>query len=152
MGDGQASIQPSVSIRLARREDAAAIAALATQLGYPSAPKEVERRLASILESADHAAYVAEAGGQVAAWIHAFVCRLLETDPHVEIGGLVVDEGFRGQGAGRRLVEQAEDWARRKGYRIVHVRSNIIRKGAHDFYERLGYSKTKTQDAFQKIL
>lgn len=143
---------PSIAIRLAKPKDADSIAALATQLGYPSTREEVERRLKSIRRDADHLTVVATRGERVVAWLHAFICRLLESNPFVEIGGLVVEETCRGRGLGRLLMERAEDWARRKRCRAVYLRSNVIRKDAHAFYSRLGYEQIKTQHAFRKIL
>ncbi len=49
-------------------------------------------------------------------------------------------------------MERAEHWAREKGLRSIFLRSNIIRKDAHTFYQALGYSVVKTQYAFRKAL
>jgi GNAT superfamily N-acetyltransferase len=78
------------------------------------------------------------------------VYRLIESDACAEIGGLVVDEGSRGEGAGRLLVQQVEQWARHRGCTSVYLRSNILRERARIFYERLGYTRIKTQHAFRK--
>jgi GNAT superfamily N-acetyltransferase len=69
-----------------------------------------------------------------------------------EIGGLVVGESHRGQGVGQLLMQQAEEWARARGCRAVYLRTNVIRTDAHRFYERLGYTRIKTQHAFRKNL
>jgi GNAT superfamily N-acetyltransferase len=84
--------------------------------------------------------------------VHVFLCQLMESDPHAEIGGLVVDERRRGAGVGRLLLEQAETWARTQGCTSVRLRSNIIRKEAHQFYLKRGYTLVKTQHAFAKPL
>ena len=84
--------------------------------------------------------------------MHVFVCHLLESDPYAEIGGLVVDERHRGSGIGQRLLEQAETWGRAKACASIRLRSNIIRKEAHEFYLQRGYTITKTQHAFAKNL
>ena len=52
----------------------------------------------------------------------------------------------------RRLMEEAEQWARDKGCRSVRLRSNVVRAEAHAFYERLGYSVFKTQKNYRKML
>jgi hypothetical protein len=53
-------------------DDAAALAALAEQLGYPTTPAQVAQRLAELDASAEHAVWVAEgAGGRVAGWVRA---------------------------------------------------------------------------------
>jgi GNAT superfamily N-acetyltransferase len=89
---------------------------------------------------------------KVVGWVHAFASRLVESDPHAEIGGLVVNERFRGRGVGKLLLRHAERWARQKDLSSIYLRSNVIRKGAHVFYESLGYQNIKTQHAFRKAL
>ena len=89
---------------------------------------------------------------RVAGWIHVQATYLLEADPRAEIWGLVVSEAARGTGAGRALVEAAEEWAVRLGLDVIAVRSNIVRERAKGFYEHLGYAVFKTQNAFRKNL
>ena len=142
-----------VRVRTARIEDADAIAVLSGQLGYPCSGAGVRRRLRNLLARPDHAIWVAENnGGSVAGWIHVLMHQVLESDPQAEIGGLVIDERFRGQGAGKALIERAERWAKARRLNSVYVRSNIIRKKAHIFYQKRGYNIIKTQHAFRKDL
>jgi GNAT superfamily N-acetyltransferase len=134
-------------------DDAGSIAGLSGQLGYPSSVARVRQRLRNLLADGGHAIWVAENGaGAIAGWIHVFVKQLLESDREIEIGGLVVDQIFRGQGAGKALVERAERWARSRRLKSVYVRSNVVRKEAHIFYQKLGYKIIKTQTAFRKTL
>ncbi|MDE3135043.1 MAG: GNAT family N-acetyltransferase [Acidobacteriota bacterium] len=139
-------------IRPARAEDAAALAPLATQLGYPSTTADIESRLALILPDPNQLVAVAELSGQVVGWIHVALYLTLESGIAVEIRGLVVEEKRRGMGLGRALLAHAEDWARQRGARAVRLRSNVVRDGAHAFYQHLGYSVVKTQHAFRKNL
>lgn len=140
-------------MRPAVAADAAAIAGLASQLGYPSTGEQVSRRLEALRGAPDSAVLVAEAGtGSTLGWIHVSVNRLVESEPDAEIRGLVVDETARSGGVGRHLVEAAESWARNRGFGLISVRSNVIRDRAHRFYERLGYERTKTQHKFRKRL
>jgi ribosomal protein S18 acetylase RimI-like enzyme len=142
---------PNVRLRPALITDAGRLADLSGQLGYPSSLASVRRRLRNLLAKPDHAVWVAETDGQsVAGWIHVFVKQLLESDREAEIGGLVIDEAFRGRGVGKALVERAERWAKARRLKSVYVRSNIVRKGAHIFYQKLGYKIIKTQSAFRK--
>jgi GNAT superfamily N-acetyltransferase len=142
-----------IEIRLAQPEDIERITVLCEQLGYPSSQEQVRQRLHRIRQRGDHAVYVAEqADGRVLGWVHVFVRQLLVTDLHVEIGGLVVDEEHHRRGIGQLLMEQAEQWAREKGRQAVYVRSNVIREGAHAFYERIGYTNIKHSKVFRKIL
>jgi GNAT superfamily N-acetyltransferase len=145
------SITPT--IRLARPEDAEALANLAGQLGYPSTAAQICKRFEMLAERAEeNAIFVAESDGNVVGWVHAHIYTLLVDDPEVEIGGLVVDERFCGQGIGEKLMGAAEAWTLEKGCSSVYLRSNLIRTRAHEFYKRLGYNIIKSQYAFRKIL
>jgi GNAT superfamily N-acetyltransferase len=140
-------------IRPAQQSDYARIAELAGQLGYPSAPEEIEHRLQGMQASAENAVFVAELeGGEIAGWIAVFVHRTVEADARAEISGLVVDERVRSQGTGYRLLAHAEEWARQNGCKAIGLHSNVIRDRAHLFYEGHGYAHIKTQKAFRKQL
>lgn len=150
---GMSEKSPRARVRPVQLTDAGRIAALSGQLGYPSSAASVRRRLRILLARRDHAIWVAEIdGGIVAGWIHVFVKQLLESDREAEIGGLVIDENFRGRGAGKALVERAERWAKARRLKSVYVRSNIVRNDAHIFYQKLGYKVIKTQYAFRKAI
>ena len=140
-------------IRLARLEDADALANLAGQLGYPSTVEQIRRRFEVLVEKSDeNAVFVAEANGKILGWVHAHIYNLLVDDPETEIGGLVVDEVARGGRIGEKLMQAAEAWTLEKGCSSVYLRSNVIRTRAHEFYKRLGYSVVKSQYAFRKNL
>ena len=145
--------QRTVKIRRARRSDAARIAELSGQLGYPANPTEILYRLRQIKPPAQHAVLVAElVEGRVIGWLHVSVEPLLEMELRAEVNGLVVADEERSRGAGRILLQAAEEWARKHGCRNMSVRSNVIRERAHQFYARNGYEHYKTQKAFRKSL
>jgi GNAT superfamily N-acetyltransferase len=139
-------------IREARPQDCARIAELAGQLGYPSSPDEIAKRLDGMKGLQQHAVFVAQLGDEIAGWLGAYVCRMVEADARAEISGLVVDERYRSQAIGPLLLARAEKWARKKGCCAIGLRSNVIRDRAHAFYERHGYKHIKTQKAFHKDL
>lgn len=132
--------------------DLAEAAALACQLGYPTTEREIAARFERVSQLGDDRLCVAELAGDVAGWIHLHVSRTLESDPHVEVLGLVVAEASRRQGVGRALMSEAERWARERGVAAVRLRTNVVRAGAHAFYQQLGYQIVKTQRAFEKRL
>ena len=139
-----------MTVRRAELRDAAAIAPLTTELGYPTDSATSHLRLTRLLPSERDAIFVAESDGRVIGWIHVSVVELLETDRHVVINGLVVGEAFRSRGAGILLLQAGEAWAREQGVDRIRVRSNIIRERAHRFYEREGYGKTKQSFTLEK--
>ena len=133
--------------------DLAAVAGLCAQLGYPCTLGDLARRFDRIRSEADHAMLVAElADESVAGWIHVHPVHTIESDSYAEIGGLVVDERCRRQGAGRALVAEAEKWAREQGFGRLRVRSNIVRPEAHAFYPGLGFELMKTQHTYGRTL
>jgi GNAT superfamily N-acetyltransferase len=139
-----------MTIRPARISDAATIAGLATQLGYPSRPEEAEARLRDVMSRPENAILVADWEGTVAGWIHVAGSHHVETAPFAEILALVVDEARRSGGIGAALVEAAAEWAGQQGFATVRVRSNVIRERAHAFYERLGFARLKSQVVFSR--
>lgn len=132
-------------------EDAARVAALAGELGYPSTLAQIEKRFRAVEGDEDARVFVAEdAEGQVQGWVHVFGLHLMESEGAAEVGGLVVDSRVRGRGIGRTLMAAAEAWARERGYTRVTLRSNVIRTETHRFYQGLGYTIVKSQHKFQK--
>jgi GNAT superfamily N-acetyltransferase len=145
----------AIKIRKARRGDAERLAQLSGELGYPASAAQIAVRLRQLTPVSKHAVFVAEspeAGTGVVGWVHVSVSHLLESDARAEVNGLIVADGQRSAGAGAKLLEAAEAWARRRGCRGMNVRSNVIRERAHKFYERQGYEHYKTQKAFRKPL
>ena len=143
-----------VEIRKARFADAAAIADLSGQLGYPASVEEMQERLARLLHRPRHSVVLiaASSHGQVLGWLHVSATPLLEVPLRAEVNGLVVAEGQRSAGAGAKLLRAAERWAKGKGCESMSVRSNVVRDRAHAFYLRNGYEHYKTQKAFRKPL
>ena len=145
--------EATLTIRRARHKDAEQVAKLSGELGYPASSREILRRLRNLRQAWRHAVLVAEAAdGEVIGWVHVSRNELLESEARAEVNGLVVADGRRSLGAGAKLLEAAENWARKHGCRGMNVRSNVIRERAHAFYLRQGYEHYKTQKAFRKSL
>ena len=142
------------AIRVATIADAAEIARLSAQLGYPAPVETFAARLRRLLDSRVHAVLVAvsDADRHLAGFIALEQRITLESGERVEIVGLVVDADARRGGVGRSLVAAAERWTGERGLDEVFLRSNVVRPEAHPFYEGLGYTRTKTQHAYRKRL
>jgi GNAT superfamily N-acetyltransferase len=142
-----------VTVRRAVPADAPRLASLSGVLGYPVDEASFGRRLEAILARPQDLVLVAESSPDVVVgWLHGAEQELLESGRRCEILGLVVDPAHRGQGAGRLLVQAVEVWAVQRGLELMTVRSNVIRTESHPFYERLGYTRNKTQHAYRKPL
>ena len=148
-----AASKNELKIRRAKSGDAARLAELSGQLGYPSTAAQIRERLRGIKPVSDHAVLVAESeNAGVIGWLHVSRQPLVEMEIRGEVNTLVVADGQRSLGAGARLLAAAEDWARKRGCKGMSVRSNVIRERAHKFYERNGYEHYKTQKSFRKPL
>lgn len=140
-------------VRAAQVADAAAIAALSGQLGYPADAATIVQRLAAAGAADPGVSLVAEdAAGAVCGFARALPQHFIAEPPFVELAALVVADGARGGGVGRALLAAVEAWARQHGFALLYVRSNVIRERAHRFYLREGYVEKKRQAVFCKPL
>ena len=126
-------------------EDAAAVAALSTQLGYSVEQAEAVARLEALDGRDDHRLVGAELDGQLVGWVHVHAYWTIVSGFEAELGGLVVDEMQRGLGIGRALIGEAAEWAYKKNCTRLRVRTNVIRLRAGDFYRRAGFKEVKRQ-------
>ena len=139
-------------IRRAQLADAAEMARLSDELGYPMPTAEMTRRLAVLLANERHYVVVAASGERLFGWMHVEHRFSLEGGDRAELMGLVVDSTARRRGLGRELVDVAENWALAHGLSSLTVRSNATRTLSHPFYESLGYSRSKTQHVYTKVV
>ena len=131
-----------LTIRDARAGDAAVIAALLGQLGYPTGSGAVDARLQRLSIVGDRVV-VAERDARVVGLAHLQVTPGIERDrPAAKIGALVVDEAVRGTGVGRALVDALDAEARRRGCELLYLTTSERRDDAHAFYARVGLEQT----------
>jgi GNAT superfamily N-acetyltransferase len=131
-----------MKIRAANASDAAALAGLLEQLGYPCSTDVMSRRLGAVLAREDHATWVAEETGVVSGMIAACLALSFERGVFGRIIALVVDADARGHGIGSSLLAEAERWTVARGARHVAINSATHREEARAFYERRGYAVT----------
>ena len=139
-------------VRAARAGDAAGIARLSGELGYPVSADEMADRLTVLLRLAGHHVAVAESGVELLGFAAVEIRMLLVSGSKAELMGLVVGSDARRMGVGTALVRAAEEWCRAQGVDRMTVRSNTARKESHGFYERLGYTRAKSQHVYLKEL
>lgn len=140
-------------VREIHPDDAEDAASLCGELGYPVSAEEMAERIRTQTALADYVIFVAGLPDRgVVGWIDVHITHHLQAGPRAEIGGLVVGDGARSQGIGRRLLAHAEAWAAARGMTHMLVRSQISRERAHQFYLREGYQRTKTSAVFAKEL
>jgi GNAT superfamily N-acetyltransferase len=140
-------------VRRAAVTDAAEIARLAAQFGYPVLETELRTRIEALAAMPSQYLAVAQGpGANLVGWIQAERRLVVATGERAEIVGLVVDAAVRRCGAGTLLVNAAQQWARAAKLAGIIVRSNVARDGAHVFYLSHGFSRVKTQHVYAKAL
>jgi GNAT superfamily N-acetyltransferase len=133
----------SIALREPTSEDAAAIAELLGELGYPTTAQQAAERLDRIAADPSTVAFVAEVEGQVAGLGALHAQNLVERDElGCEVAALVVGERFRRRGIGELLMRAIENEARVRGAKYVVLNTAHRRSDAHAFYEALGYEHT----------
>lgn len=135
--------------RSATIDDAADMAVLNTQLGYPTASASLKQRLKKVLALPDNIIFVAELNHKVVGWTNVRINCTIESGTAGEIWGLIVDEIYRGKGIGKELIQRAKQWTKQQGVNKLKVRTNVKRKDAHRFYFREGFTETKEQKSLE---
>jgi len=112
------------TIRVAAKADVPALAALITELGYPTTPDEMAVRFEGISALPEYRTYVAIAANVVAGMIGLSKNHFYEHNGvYIRVAALVVHHGYRKQGIGKALVQTAEDWAKETGATAILVNS-----------------------------
>lgn len=138
-----------IRIRNARQNDADAIVSLTEELGYRQTVKEIKEKVARISIDPEQKIFIAEAD-KTLGWMHVALTEPLESQPFVEIRGIVVSKENRGKGVGTILIQTAEQWTRDIGCKWLRIRTNITRKETREYYKKLGFISQKTQEVFEK--
>jgi ribosomal protein S18 acetylase RimI-like enzyme len=130
-------------IRDAELSDAAELAALACELGYETTSAKMESRLVSILKDPRYKTLVALNDKKICGMIGTFsASSYLHNDINGRIIALVVSRESRRRGIGAQLIAAAEKDFAQRGITRVTLTTRFEREEAHQFYEKLGYSRT----------
>lgn len=140
-----------ITLRPARSADAAAIAALFTEEGYPAGPSDIVARLEHF-STPESRVIVAEHDEAILGFIavHA-MARFEHEDSILRILALVVDAGARERGVGRALMGEAERVGVELGAASVELTAGHHRPEARQLYESLGYDSTVTAYLRKKL-
>ena len=75
-----------------------------------------------------------------------------DTSPVGYVEAWYVDDDVRRQGYGRALLEAAEDWARRQGYRQMASDALLDNHTSHAAHRASGYEEVERIVQFRKVL
>ncbi len=143
----------SIKVRPMESNDLGAIAGLCRDLGYEVEKATLQQRMELISTKSNNAILMAVNSKDIpVGWAHVWGLFPLEDEASCQISGIVVGVAHQGLGIGKILMGEAENWALKQGFTTVTLRSNINRYSAHRFYQKLGYTNTKTSYVFKKDL
>lgn len=129
-------------IRECEAEDAAQLASLMGQLGYPIEVEAMERNVVKFSSLPNQEVWVAEMGGEVVGCVAVTLTHYFHAErAFTRVLAMIVDEAARGKGVGQLLMPAAEAWAKENRCSHIEVTSGAHREelGAHAFYEKLGF-------------
>ena len=116
----------------------------------PSGPVRERKYFQELLARNDVQIFIAAQDQKIVGYVHIFVQEtpsipLLKQRKFGVIDAIVVDEAFRGQGVGKKLMDRAESWAREQGATSMELNVYTFNQEALDFYQRIGYRSLRTR-------
>ena len=140
-----------MEIRSARKEDCESCLKLLKQLWSPEyelakyvsrerPPDKFHRIYGCILDDPDCEVIVAEKDGEIIAMMDMnFHESFSRKGLAMQIEDLIVDERFRRQGIGQRMVGLGEEMAHSRGCLAIGLNSDLYREETHKFWLAMGY-------------
>ena len=142
--------EPKLKLRDAKPSDAPRLVELIHELGHEINETQVRKNLASLRQSGE-TPLVATLDERVVGMCGVGRRVVIHRPaPLGRITALVVTKDAQGHGIGRKLVDAAEGWMRKKGCQLVEITSNDRRADAHAFYRHLGYERSSIR-FFKKL-
>jgi GNAT superfamily N-acetyltransferase len=133
-----------------QQDDLAKLQILMLELGYSVDLTVLGENIGEIYKKGGEI-FITEIDGDVVGSVCVLIDARLAEGVYAEIVSLIVSKNIRGQGVGKELVKEAENWAKTRVNKI-RVRANEVRTLAHTFYKNQGYEEIKTQKVFIKML
>jgi N-acetylglutamate synthase-like GNAT family acetyltransferase len=128
-----------VILRTPHSNDAAKLADLINQLGYPCTKDTMEERIKSLVPGISSVC-VAEIKGTIIGYAALDITHPFHLNNKIaRLTSLIVDSPYRGKGIGKLLMTHTENIARNNQCEYIELTSGVQRTDAHRFYTALGY-------------
>ena len=128
-----------IQVGSAPPRDAAAIADLLGELGYPASAEEIPARLSAVTEVPGRVLVAEDARAVIGVASVTRLTLLHRVGPVALLSALVVQPHRRGEGVGRALIDVAERQAAPGGCETLELTSRDDRHRTHRFYVGLGF-------------
>jgi len=143
-----------ISIQFAAVSDLISLAKLFIELvGGKTDISKMREQFVFMESNPDYIVLVAKEGNGAVGSVMGIICHDLvgNCNPFMVVENVIVSSAHRGKGIGRRLMERIEEIAVEKSCDYIMFVSGNDRKGAHGFYESIGYRLDVVQ-GFKKYL
>ena len=140
-----------IVIRKPELNDAAQVAFLMEQLGYPIDEENMKKNIQLYSTFPHQKAWIAVCENQIIGCIAVAIVHYFHASRSIlRVIAMIVDQDHRRKGIGKKLMEVAEEYALSMGCSHVELSSGAHRKklGSHDFYRSLGYVELNDEKKF----
>lgn len=135
-------------IRTINATDYLELLPLVNQLGYNLSENDLLINIKKYLDNTSNVIFIAQFENKIVGFISLDIAQRFYLHPFVDVSGIAVDINYRKLGIGKALVFESKKWAIGMGFSKIILKSGAVRKDAHQFYEKLGFNKTKEQYVF----
>lgn len=125
---------------------------LIEQLGYQVSSEDLKQSIVILSHTTHDWIYVALIDHQPVGLMHLKRQFQIHTPIRLEVIALVVDQKVRSSGVGRRLLQKADAVAKQLELPEIVLHSSQKREKAHAFYEKYGYTRSKTSYWFSRLI
>ena len=125
------------------------------ELGYDYPVEKTAANIKRLLNDPKHHylwVFENEVTKKVEGYLHAEIFEETYFVPMFNVLALAVDSSVQKKGIGSQLMHTLEKQARALGMKEIRLNSGESRTGAHQFYEKLGYTSNKMQKRFGKTI
>lgn len=131
-----------MKIRTMEEKDAAVVADLLTQLGYPDALDFLPAKIVNMRQDSRERLLIVEEQDQVIGFISlSLIPQLAVRGDFMRISYFAVDAETRSKGIGKQVEDYVAALARQMGCDRIELHCHSRRTQAHEFYLRQGYEE-----------
>jgi GNAT superfamily N-acetyltransferase len=141
-----------MNIRAAKSNDLELVLRFCGALSSNFDDEILRQSFPAIINDKNAVILIAEAEENATGFIEVHVQWSLQSGLHAIIRALYVSEKYRRFGYAKALVEHAQERSMSMGAKKMIVQSKVERAAADQFYKKIGYSKFKVQNVYQRSL
>ncbi|MCL2480939.1 MAG: GNAT family N-acetyltransferase [Spirochaetaceae bacterium] len=138
-----------IQFRNIKKQDIEKMVQMSAEVGYEVRYENFSERINELIKNSNIAIIVAtNEENKIVGWIQLEISSFIFSDKTCNILGVFIDKNYRGNQIGRKLIVQAQEWAKEKGCLFFRICSDITRIDSHAFYKHMGFKHIKTEQIF----